>query len=312
MTIMNENIYMINLITMVIKSTDNLENFVFYETFFLTIQRIKSKKIRCEAYDILTKFWLFWEIPDKFDNEWIQQLMEIAVPLIEKAKRRRNANTENGKKWGAPVGNKNAVKDLDNIIKQQTTQKQPKNNLNINMKKNISIKNNIHKENEENNEKKLIELDNKEKPNELEEIKDNSEFDVEELIDKVIDITKSTIEKCWWVYDSKNERKFAKEIIFNKDVIQWRQDHYKCNPFEFIINTIKASYVSYNYPNRVDSLFKLFYNYQSIYNNTINSPKEDKNIKYTFYINHYNWNRTYVEKRKAIADFVTKNIPLPR
>lgn len=299
---------MINQTTMAIKSTDNLENFVFYETFFLTLQRIKSKKIRCEAYDILAKFWLFWEIPDKFDNEWIQQLMEIAVPLIEKAKRRRNANTENGKKWGAPVGNKNAVKDFTNIVKQQTTEKQPKNNLNINMNKNISIKNNIHKENEENNS----ELDNKEKPNELEEIKDNSEFDVEELIDKVIDITKSTIEKCWWVYDSKNERKFAKEIIFNKDVIQWRQDHYKCNPFEFIINTIKASYVSYNYPNRVDSLFKLFYNYQSIYNNTISSPKEDKNIKYTFYINHYNWNNTYVQKRKAIADFVTKNIPLPR
>jgi hypothetical protein len=80
---------------------------------------------------------------------------------------------------------------LDNIVKQQTTQKQPKNNLNINIKKNISIKNNIHKENEKNNS----ELDNKEKPNELEEIKDNSEADIEELIDKVIDITKTTIEK---------------------------------------------------------------------------------------------------------------------
>ena len=308
MTMMNENIYMINPITMVIKSTDNLENFVFYETFFLTLQRIKSKKIRCEAYDILAKFWLFWEIPDKFDNEWVQQLMEIAVPLIEKAKRRRNKNIENGKKWGAPVGNKNAVKDLDNIVKQQTTQKQPKNNLNINMNIKNNIKNNIHKENDENNSG----LDNNKKPNEIEEIKDNSEFDIEELIDKVIDITKSTIERCWWVYDSKNERKFAKEIIFNKDIIQWRQDHYKCNPFEFIINTIKASYTSYNYSNRIDSLFKLFYNYQSIYNNTISSPKEDKNIKYTFYINHYNWNNTYVQKRKAIADFVTNNIPLPR
>jgi len=308
MIMKNENIYMINLIIMVIKSTDNLENFVFYETFFLTLQRIKSKKVRCEAYDILVKFWLFWEIPDKFDNEWIQQLMEIAVPLIEKAKRRRNINTENGKKWGAPIGNKNAVKNLDNIVKQQTTQKQPKNNLNINMNIKNNIKNNIHKENEENKS----ELDNKEKPNELEEIKDNSEVDIEELIDKIIDKAKTTIEKCWWVYDSKNERKFAKELLTNKDVIQWRQDHYKCTLFEFIINTIKASYISYNYPNRVDSLFKLFYNYQSIYNNTISSPKEDKNIKYTFYINHYNWNNTYVEKRKAIADFVTNNVPLPR
>lgn len=312
MTMKNENIYMINLIKMVIKSTDNLENFVFYETFFLTLQRIKSKKVRCEAYDILVKFWLFWEIPDKFDNEWIQQLMEIAVPLIEKAKRRRNINTENGKKWGAPIGNKNAVKNLDNIVKQQTTEQQAKNNLNINIKKNISIKNNIHKENEVDNETKLSELDNKEKQNEIEEIKDNSEVDIEKLIDSIIETSKSTIEKCWWVYDSKNERKFAKELLTNKDVYQWRQEHYKCTLNEFIINTINASYISYNYPNRVDSLFKLFYNYQSIYNNTISSPKEDKNIKYTFYINHYHQNNTYVQKRKAIADFVTKNIPLPR
>lgn len=308
----NENIYLINLITMAIKSTDDLESFVFYETFFLTLQRIKSKKIRCEAYDILTKFWLFWEIPDKFDNERIQQLMEIAVPLIEKAKSKRNINSKNWKKWGAPVGNKNAVKDFDNIVKQQTTEKQPKNNLNVNVKDNVPVKDNVHKENEVDNEKKLSELDNKKKPNEIEEIKDNSEVDIEKLIDSIIETSKSAIEKKWWVYDSKNERKFAKELITNKDVYQWRQEHYKCTLNEFIINTINASYVSYNYPNRVDSLFKLFYNYQSIYNNTISSPKEDKNIKYTFYLSHYNRNNTYVQKRKAIADFVTNNIPLPR
>ena len=315
MTMKNENIYLINLITMAIKSTDNLENFVVYETFYYTLQRIKDKDERCDAYDILFRYWLYGELPKKIDSEWTQQLMENAVPLIEKSKKRRNINSKNWKKWGAPIWNKNAIGNSMEPIQpkdnQTTTEPQAKNNQKqpyINMKNNISIKNNITKENEENKS----ELDNKKKPNELEEIKDNNEFDVEELIDKVIDITKSTIEKNWWVYDSKNERKFAKEIIFNKDVIQWRQDHYKCNPFEFIINTINASYTSYNYPNRVDSLFKLFYNYQSIYNNTINSPKEDKNIKYTFYINHYHRNNTYVQKRKAIADFVTNNTPLPR
>jgi len=293
------------------ENLSNGESFVVYESYETLLNHIKDDAIFREAVMSMFEFWLRGNYNAEWKNSMTTFFMDAIIPSIKSAQKRRKTNIENGLKWWRPK------KDWDNSQKPKETEPKPNDNrkkpnhnlnVNVNVNDNVNVKDNV----KVNVNKNKSELDNKEKPNELEEIKDNSEVDIEELIDKIIDKAKTTIEKCWWVYDSKNERKFAKELLTNKDVIQWRQEHYKCTLFEFIINTIKASYVSYNYPNRVDSLFKLFYNYQSIYNNTISSPKEDKNIKYTFYINHYNWNRTYVEKRKAIADFVTKNIPLPR
>lgn len=287
------------------------KSFVFHPSYYETINTLWGEWPGWDLFQAICNCWMYDDYTTDFDDQTLKVLMQVIIPTMKSAKKRRDANIENWKKWWRPK------KDWDNSQKPKETEPnptetqqnptKPNHNLNININNNINKNNNITNNKNKNNS----ELNNK-KPNEIEEIKDNSEVDIEKLIDSIIETSKSTIERCWWVYDSKNERKFAKELLTNKDVYQWRQEHYKCTINEFIINTIKASYTSYNYSNKIDSLFKLFYNYQSIYNNTISSPKEDKNIKYTFYINHYNWNRTYVEKRKAIANFVTENIPLPR
>ena len=148
---------------MVIKSKEELQSFAFYETFFFTIQRIKNPEERCKAYDILVEYWLYWTLPDTIDSEWTQQLMENAVPLIDSAKKRRTASIENWKKWWAPKWNQNAVKDWDSIWKQprnnlETTQKQPKNNLNVNVNVNDNVNDN---DNINNKEKEIKEKEKK-------------------------------------------------------------------------------------------------------------------------------------------------------
>ena len=89
--------------------------------------------------------------------------MENAVPLIDSAKKRRTASIENWKKWWAPKWNQNAVKDWDSIWKQprnnlETTQKQPKNNLNVNVNVNDNVNDN---DNINNKEKEIKEKEKK-------------------------------------------------------------------------------------------------------------------------------------------------------
>lgn len=302
----------------IIKDKEELETFVFYETFYFTLNRIENLEEFKEAIITLIRYWLYWELPESIKSVWTQQLMEYAVPLISAAKKRRRVNKENWEKWGAPKWNKNAVKNWDDIQKQpnnnqKTSEKQPKNNLNVNVNSNVNSNEN---DNENDNRNSNSNSNNNSNEGWLiweENIDSNySEDGIDVVIDRIIKLAKLHIEKCWWVYDSKNEKKFAKELLTNKDIIQWRQEHYKCTLFEFIVNTIKFSYAPYNFANKVDSLFKLFYNYQSIYTTAISNPNESRNIKHTFYINNYFWNKKYDEKKQAIIDFVTKNIPLPR
>lgn len=160
---------------MVIKNKEDLKSFVFYETFFFTIQRIKDPKERCEAYDTLANYWLYWTLPDEIDNDWTQQLMENAVPLLDAAKKRRIASIENWKKWWRPK------KDWDNLQKPSNnldeTKTKPRQNLNVNVNDNVNVNVNDNINDNINNN-----INNKEK-----EIKEKeSEEDLRKLIRKYL------------------------------------------------------------------------------------------------------------------------------
>ena len=139
---------------MVIKSKEELQSFAFYETFFFTIQRIKNPEERCKAYDTLVNYWLYWTLPDEIDNDWIQQLMENAVPLLEAAKKRRTASIENWKKWWRPKKDWNiSQKPSDNLDETKT---KPRQNLNVNVNDNVNVNVNDNINNNINNKEKEI------------------------------------------------------------------------------------------------------------------------------------------------------------
>jgi len=365
-----------------IKDQEDLQTFVFFETFSYTLKRIKDPVERCKAYDTLVDYWLYWKLPDNIDSERTQQLMENAVPLISAAKKRRTASVNNWKKWGAPKWNQNAVKDFENISKQpknnlKTTQKQPKNNPyvyvydNVNVDVNDNVYDNVYanaKANAQvssyvynsNSEEKETKTTNKTKNNNelignmvwLQE-KTNSlidsnvwlqekneaninEFDIkkkeekdsaekeertagaeqpaadapslEEAMDYVISVVKNAVERKWWIYNPNNERKFAKEILTSEEIRERRLEHYKPTLKEFLEATVYNSYVSYNQYIKVDSLFRLFYSYQDIYNNAVTNEWRKTAIEFYFF--HLPSSERQ-KKHNAIAKFISEKVPLP-
>ena len=300
------------------------EAFVFYETFALTLDRIKSDKEFRVAVKTLINYWLYWKLPEKIESDRTLQLMENAVPLIAAAKKRRKINKENWEKWGRPKQNsiweKNRniteTKPNDN---QNKTKTKPKQNLDVDVdvdvdkEVDVEVDVDVEKDVEVDKDVEIKKENIKEKKTKPVWLQEKTNWvDWNNIVEGIIELAKKIITKCWWVYDSKNETKFANLILKDNDIINRRQEHYKCTIPEFIVNTIQFSYAPYNFANKIDSLFKLYYNYKSVYTTAISNPNENRNIKHTFYINNYFWNKKYDEKKQAIIEFVTKNIPLPR
>lgn len=105
---------------------------------------------------------------------------------------------------------------------------------------------------------------------------------LDKAIDWVIDLAKEWISK-YWIYESRNERKFALEILKSREINSRLNSHH-CSLKEFIICTIKNSYlVPYMDGNRANSLFKLFYSYKDIYEAMV---AREPSLKLRFYLTH--------------------------
>lgn len=363
-----------------IKDQEDLQTFVFFETFSYTLKRIKDPVERCKAYDTLVDYWLYWKLPDNIDSERTQQLMENAVPLISAAKKRRVASVNNWKKgWRPKKDWENSQKPNNNLTE---TYAKPNQNpyvyvydnvdvdvddnvydnvyANANAKAQVSSyvynSNSEKKETKTTNENKTNKTKNnnelignmvwlQEKTNSLidsnvwlqekneaninkfdikkKEEKDSAEKEertagagqpvadapsLEEAIDYVINIVKNAVERKWWIYNPNNERKFAKEILTSDEIRERRLEHYKPTLKEFLEATVYNSYVSYNQYIKVDSLFRLFYSYQDIYNNAVTNEWRKTAIEFYFF--HLPSSERQ-KKHNAIAKFISEKVPLP-
>lgn len=349
-----------------IKDQEDLQTFVFFETFSYTLKRIKDPVERCKAYDTLVDYWLYWKLPDNIDSERTQQLMENAVPLISAAKKRRVASANNWKKGWRPK------KDWDNSQKPNNnlteTYAKPNQNpyvyvydnvdvdvddnvydnvyANAKAKAKVQVSSNVYNSNSEKKETIITDKNKNNKTKNNNELIDSkvwlqekneaniNEFDIkkkeekdsaekeernagagqpaapslEEAIDYVINVVKNAVERKWWVYNPNNERKFAKEILTSEEIKQRRLEHYKPTLKEFLEATVYNSYVSYNQYIKVDSLFRLFYSYQDIYNNAVTNEWRKTAIEFYFF--HLPSSERQ-KKHNAIAKFISEKVPLP-
>lgn len=126
---------------------ENKKSFVFYESFKKTIDKIDDKDTQLMAYKTIIDYGLYETEPPSEPYE-IGLIMEVFMPVIDKAKARYRTCRKNGSLGGAPKGNKNAEK--------KTTKIQPKNNLNDNDNDNDNKNENVNV----NDNERLQELSN--------------------------------------------------------------------------------------------------------------------------------------------------------
>lgn len=107
------------------------ESFVFYKSFYDAIKTLPSEA-QLEIYNALC-IQNFCDEKHTFKNKIAEAMYLLMQPNIEASYKRYKQNKINGKKGGAPKGNQNARKQPE------TTEKQPKNNLDIDIDLNKDI-----------------------------------------------------------------------------------------------------------------------------------------------------------------------------
>lgn len=137
------------------------ESFIFYGSFYNAIKFLNAED-RLPVYDAICKYSLEGQ-PIDFDS-----LPDSAKPLlilIEPQLKANKTRYENGAKGGAPLGNKNARKQVETTEKinrnqptekqleqSKSTEKQPNKNKNVN--KNVNVNENKNNNPKENTPKK--------------------------------------------------------------------------------------------------------------------------------------------------------------
>lgn len=137
----------------------NKEIFVFYRSYNNAIQRIQKPTLKLQAYEIIINYGLYGDEPQT-DNDTLLAMFELIKPIIDNNNKRRQINTENGRKGGAPKGNKNASKKQpntsENNLKQpNTSENKPKNQNKRTRNKEQGIKNKEQEIKRENKKEKL-------------------------------------------------------------------------------------------------------------------------------------------------------------
>lgn len=127
------------------------DSFVIFKNWTDAINAL-PEEFQLETYKAVVAYGLKGEMPQNLSSIANAMLISFSKGM-ENSLARYNASVENGKKGGAPIGNKNAKKKI--INEEETTQKQQENNLkqpktsknNLNVNDNVNVNNNIIKEN---------------------------------------------------------------------------------------------------------------------------------------------------------------------
>jgi len=104
------------------------DSFIFYKSFYEAIKGM-PRDIQGEIYTAIMEYSLYGN-----EIENLKPIAKSVMVLIKPQLEANNKRYNNGKKGGAPVGNKNAKKQPKN------NQKQPNDNVNDNVIKDINIK----------------------------------------------------------------------------------------------------------------------------------------------------------------------------
>lgn len=161
------------------ETTQGKESFVFFKSIFKAIEIIPSAEIKAQAYQTIALYGLCGIEPPAEADPYIHIIFAQAKIIMDNARNRYLACVENGKRGGAPKGNKNASKKQPKTTKDttsDTTKKQANNNLNENVNVNVNIK-----EKEREKEKFLQSLSQKYPNLELNEAPDLEKHDLVKL-----------------------------------------------------------------------------------------------------------------------------------
>lgn len=116
-------------------------NFMFLVSYFDAIENLEYDE-RLKTLYAVVKYGVTGTLP-KETSKITKLALNLIKPTIDASINRYKASVENGKKGGAPKGNKNAQKQPKNNL--ETSQKQPRNNPQNNLKQ---PRNNLEKEKE--------------------------------------------------------------------------------------------------------------------------------------------------------------------
>ena len=109
------------------------ESFIFYKSFYDSMKELDPKD-QAKIYEAIFKY--------QFENKKIELtgIPKVIFTLILPQLEANNKRYENGKKGGAPIGNKNASKTTKKQPKnnQTITKKQPNDNVNVNVNDNVN------------------------------------------------------------------------------------------------------------------------------------------------------------------------------
>ena len=122
---------------------DEIKSFVFYKSFYDAVGGLQTNDEKLKMYNTIFEYCLF-EIEPKLDG-----VLNIIWTLIKPQLDANIKKRENGKKGGAPKGNKNAEKqpkttivDLEN--NHRLNEKQPNDNVNVNDNDNVNVNDNLN------------------------------------------------------------------------------------------------------------------------------------------------------------------------
>ena len=101
------------------------ESFIFYASFYRAIKQLDNDTDRLNAFTAIIDYWIYWiEADEKKVGKMPYIIFLMAKPQIDA----NNKRYVDGIKWWqywhlwwAPKGNKNAVKNWDNVSKQPHT-----------------------------------------------------------------------------------------------------------------------------------------------------------------------------------------------
>jgi len=128
------------------ETKDNMDSFVFYGTFLSQIGKLKDEAAQLLAIRDIVRYGCFGEMPDfYYDRDGgIEAMFEGIKMQIDNAKSKRLINQNNGRKGGAPKGNRNAAKQPNstenNPIQPNSTENNPNDNVYDNDKDNVNGK----------------------------------------------------------------------------------------------------------------------------------------------------------------------------
>lgn len=124
------------------------ESMLIYKSFIDVSESLNDKDYRL-FWNAIHKFGVYGQEIPEFDNPTLNALMVLILPLLKANIR----NYENGKKGGAPKGNKNAKSKttekqpgVDSGLNEETTQKQGNVNVTDNVTANVTVTDNEKKE----------------------------------------------------------------------------------------------------------------------------------------------------------------------